>query len=126
MAHHTLPVQVAVYLLALRHPVLVARQLSTFAEFAPGPAESPCIAPTRLPSTGPRPPRHRRARPRERYTWSWLTRPPVIRWSAVCLPCLYRSGGESEPTTRDGDRWWGMPSSTPVRAWRAVTNVCFL
>jgi len=29
MAHPTLPVHVAVYLLALRHPVLVARQLST-------------------------------------------------------------------------------------------------
>jgi alkanesulfonate monooxygenase SsuD/methylene tetrahydromethanopterin reductase-like flavin-dependent oxidoreductase (luciferase family) len=36
MAHPTLPVQVAVYLLALRHPVLVARQLSTFSELAPG------------------------------------------------------------------------------------------
>jgi alkanesulfonate monooxygenase SsuD/methylene tetrahydromethanopterin reductase-like flavin-dependent oxidoreductase (luciferase family) len=36
MAHPTLPVHVAVYLLALRHPVLVARQLSTFAELAPG------------------------------------------------------------------------------------------
>lgn len=34
MAHPTLPVHVAVYLLALRHPVLVARQLST--ELAPG------------------------------------------------------------------------------------------
>jgi alkanesulfonate monooxygenase SsuD/methylene tetrahydromethanopterin reductase-like flavin-dependent oxidoreductase (luciferase family) len=36
MAHPILPVQVAVYLLALRHPVLVARQLSTFSELAPG------------------------------------------------------------------------------------------
>jgi alkanesulfonate monooxygenase SsuD/methylene tetrahydromethanopterin reductase-like flavin-dependent oxidoreductase (luciferase family) len=36
MAHPTLPVYVAVYLLALRHPVLVARQLSTFSELAPG------------------------------------------------------------------------------------------
>ncbi len=36
MAHPTLPVHVAVYLLALRHPVPVARQLSTFAELAPG------------------------------------------------------------------------------------------
>lgn len=36
MAHPTLPVHVAVCLLALRHPVLVARQLSTFAELAPG------------------------------------------------------------------------------------------
>jgi alkanesulfonate monooxygenase SsuD/methylene tetrahydromethanopterin reductase-like flavin-dependent oxidoreductase (luciferase family) len=36
MAHPTLPVHVAVYLLALRHPVLVARQLSTFSELAPG------------------------------------------------------------------------------------------
>lgn len=36
MLHPTLPVHVAVYLLALRHPVLVARQLSTIAELAPG------------------------------------------------------------------------------------------
>jgi alkanesulfonate monooxygenase SsuD/methylene tetrahydromethanopterin reductase-like flavin-dependent oxidoreductase (luciferase family) len=36
MAHPALPVHVAVYLLALRHPVPVARQLSTFAELAPG------------------------------------------------------------------------------------------
>jgi alkanesulfonate monooxygenase SsuD/methylene tetrahydromethanopterin reductase-like flavin-dependent oxidoreductase (luciferase family) len=36
MAHPTLPVHVAVYLLALRHPVLVARQLSTLSELAPG------------------------------------------------------------------------------------------
>jgi alkanesulfonate monooxygenase SsuD/methylene tetrahydromethanopterin reductase-like flavin-dependent oxidoreductase (luciferase family) len=36
MAHPSLPVHVAIYLLALRHPVLVARQLSTFAELAPG------------------------------------------------------------------------------------------
>lgn len=36
MLHPTLPVHVAVYLLALRHPVLVARQLATFAELAPG------------------------------------------------------------------------------------------
>jgi hypothetical protein len=35
-----------------------------------------------------------------------LTRPPVIRWLAVCLPCLDRSGGEAEPTPRDGKRWW--------------------
>jgi alkanesulfonate monooxygenase SsuD/methylene tetrahydromethanopterin reductase-like flavin-dependent oxidoreductase (luciferase family) len=36
VAHPTLPVHVAVYLLALRHPVLVARQLSTCSELAPG------------------------------------------------------------------------------------------
>jgi alkanesulfonate monooxygenase SsuD/methylene tetrahydromethanopterin reductase-like flavin-dependent oxidoreductase (luciferase family) len=36
MLHPTLPVHLAVYLLALRHPVLVARQLSTLAELAPG------------------------------------------------------------------------------------------
>ena len=36
MLHPTLPVHVAVYLLALRHPVLVARQLSTLSELAPG------------------------------------------------------------------------------------------
>jgi alkanesulfonate monooxygenase SsuD/methylene tetrahydromethanopterin reductase-like flavin-dependent oxidoreductase (luciferase family) len=36
MAHPTLPVHVAVYQLAMRHPVLVARQLSTFSELAPG------------------------------------------------------------------------------------------
>ena len=35
-AHPTLAVQVAVYLLPLRHPVLVARQLSTLASIAPG------------------------------------------------------------------------------------------
>lgn len=34
--HPTLPVVVAVYLLPLRHPVLVARQLATAAELAPG------------------------------------------------------------------------------------------
>lgn len=36
MLHPTLPVHVAVYQLVLRHPVPVARQLSTFAELAPG------------------------------------------------------------------------------------------
>ena len=36
MLHPTLPVHVAVYQLAMRHPVLVARQLSTFSELAPG------------------------------------------------------------------------------------------
>jgi alkanesulfonate monooxygenase SsuD/methylene tetrahydromethanopterin reductase-like flavin-dependent oxidoreductase (luciferase family) len=35
-AHPDLPVHVAVYLLPLRHPVLVARQLSTLAAVAPG------------------------------------------------------------------------------------------
>lgn len=34
--HPTLPVHTAVYLLALRHPVLVARQLSTLSLLAPG------------------------------------------------------------------------------------------
>ncbi len=36
MLHPTLPVHVGVYLLPLRHPVLVARQLADFAGFAPG------------------------------------------------------------------------------------------
>jgi alkanesulfonate monooxygenase SsuD/methylene tetrahydromethanopterin reductase-like flavin-dependent oxidoreductase (luciferase family) len=36
MAHPTLPVHLAVYQLAMRHPVLVARQLSTISELAPG------------------------------------------------------------------------------------------
>lgn len=36
MLHATLPVYVGVYLLPLRHPVPVARQLATFAERAPG------------------------------------------------------------------------------------------
>lgn len=36
MLHPTLPVYTAVYLLPLRHPVLVARQLSDFADVAPG------------------------------------------------------------------------------------------
>jgi alkanesulfonate monooxygenase SsuD/methylene tetrahydromethanopterin reductase-like flavin-dependent oxidoreductase (luciferase family) len=36
MLHPTLPVHVSVYQLVLRHPVPVARQLSTFAELAPG------------------------------------------------------------------------------------------
>jgi alkanesulfonate monooxygenase SsuD/methylene tetrahydromethanopterin reductase-like flavin-dependent oxidoreductase (luciferase family) len=36
MAHPTMPVHVAVYQLPMRHPVLVARQLSTFSELAPG------------------------------------------------------------------------------------------
>jgi alkanesulfonate monooxygenase SsuD/methylene tetrahydromethanopterin reductase-like flavin-dependent oxidoreductase (luciferase family) len=35
-AHPRLPVFTAVYLLPLRHPVLVARQLSDYASFAPG------------------------------------------------------------------------------------------
>ena len=35
-AHPDLPVHVAVYLLPLRHPVLVARQLTTLAAVAPG------------------------------------------------------------------------------------------
>jgi alkanesulfonate monooxygenase SsuD/methylene tetrahydromethanopterin reductase-like flavin-dependent oxidoreductase (luciferase family) len=35
-AHPELPVHIAVYLLPLRHPVLVARQLSTLAAVAPG------------------------------------------------------------------------------------------
>jgi alkanesulfonate monooxygenase SsuD/methylene tetrahydromethanopterin reductase-like flavin-dependent oxidoreductase (luciferase family) len=35
-AHPTLPVYTAVYLLPLRHPVLVARQLADFAMLAPG------------------------------------------------------------------------------------------
>jgi len=35
-AHPELPVHIAVYLLPLRHPVLVARQLSTLAALAPG------------------------------------------------------------------------------------------
>ena len=35
-AHPRLPVYTAVYLLPLRHPVLVARQLADFAAFAPG------------------------------------------------------------------------------------------
>ena len=34
--HPTMPVSVGVYLLPLRHPVLVARQLSTIASLAPG------------------------------------------------------------------------------------------
>ena len=34
MLHPTLPVHVGVYLLPLRHPVLVARQLADFAGFA--------------------------------------------------------------------------------------------
>ncbi len=36
MLHPALPVHVGVYLLPLRHPVLVARQLADFAAFAPG------------------------------------------------------------------------------------------
>lgn len=36
MLHPTLPIHVGVYLLPLRHPVLVARQLANFAELAPG------------------------------------------------------------------------------------------
>jgi alkanesulfonate monooxygenase SsuD/methylene tetrahydromethanopterin reductase-like flavin-dependent oxidoreductase (luciferase family) len=36
MLHPTLPVHVGVYLLPLRHPVLVARQLADFAGLAPG------------------------------------------------------------------------------------------
>jgi alkanesulfonate monooxygenase SsuD/methylene tetrahydromethanopterin reductase-like flavin-dependent oxidoreductase (luciferase family) len=35
-SHPTLPVQTAVYLLALRHPATVARQLATISEIAPG------------------------------------------------------------------------------------------
>jgi alkanesulfonate monooxygenase SsuD/methylene tetrahydromethanopterin reductase-like flavin-dependent oxidoreductase (luciferase family) len=35
-SHPTLPVQTGVYLLALRHPAVVARQLSTISEIAPG------------------------------------------------------------------------------------------
>ena len=35
-SHPTLPVQTAVYLLALRHPATVARQLATISELAPG------------------------------------------------------------------------------------------
>ncbi len=35
-SHPTLPVQTGVYLLALRHPATVARQLSTISEIAPG------------------------------------------------------------------------------------------
>jgi len=35
-SHPTLPVHIGVYLLPLRHPVLVARQLSDFARLAPG------------------------------------------------------------------------------------------
>jgi alkanesulfonate monooxygenase SsuD/methylene tetrahydromethanopterin reductase-like flavin-dependent oxidoreductase (luciferase family) len=36
MLHPSLPVHTNVYLLPLRHPVLVARQISTFASLAPG------------------------------------------------------------------------------------------
>ena len=36
MLHPTLPVHIGVYLLPLRHPVLVARQLADFAQLAPG------------------------------------------------------------------------------------------
>jgi alkanesulfonate monooxygenase SsuD/methylene tetrahydromethanopterin reductase-like flavin-dependent oxidoreductase (luciferase family) len=36
MLHPSLPVSIGVYLLALRHPVLVARQLSDFGRLAPG------------------------------------------------------------------------------------------
>jgi alkanesulfonate monooxygenase SsuD/methylene tetrahydromethanopterin reductase-like flavin-dependent oxidoreductase (luciferase family) len=36
MLHPTLPVHLGVYLLPLRHPVLVARQLADFAGLAPG------------------------------------------------------------------------------------------
>jgi alkanesulfonate monooxygenase SsuD/methylene tetrahydromethanopterin reductase-like flavin-dependent oxidoreductase (luciferase family) len=36
MLHPSLPVSIGVYLLPLRHPVLVARQLSDFGGFAPG------------------------------------------------------------------------------------------
>src|SRR3954447_18880360 len=36
MLHESLPVYIAVYLLALRHPVTVARQRATLAERAPG------------------------------------------------------------------------------------------
>jgi alkanesulfonate monooxygenase SsuD/methylene tetrahydromethanopterin reductase-like flavin-dependent oxidoreductase (luciferase family) len=36
MLHPSLPVHVGVYLLPLRHPVLVARQLADFAQLAPG------------------------------------------------------------------------------------------
>jgi alkanesulfonate monooxygenase SsuD/methylene tetrahydromethanopterin reductase-like flavin-dependent oxidoreductase (luciferase family) len=36
MLHPTLPVHLGVYLLPLRHPVLVARQLADFAQLAPG------------------------------------------------------------------------------------------
>jgi alkanesulfonate monooxygenase SsuD/methylene tetrahydromethanopterin reductase-like flavin-dependent oxidoreductase (luciferase family) len=36
MLHPALPVHVGVYLLPLRHPVLVARQLADFAQLAPG------------------------------------------------------------------------------------------
>jgi alkanesulfonate monooxygenase SsuD/methylene tetrahydromethanopterin reductase-like flavin-dependent oxidoreductase (luciferase family) len=35
-SHPTLPVQTGVYLLALRHPAVVARQLSTISDLAPG------------------------------------------------------------------------------------------
>ena len=35
-SHPTLPVQTGVYLLALRHPAVVARQLSTISDIAPG------------------------------------------------------------------------------------------
>ena len=35
MLHPTLPVHIGVYLLPLRHPVLVARQLADFAQLAP-------------------------------------------------------------------------------------------
>ena len=36
MLHPTLPVYTGVYLLPLRHPVLVARQLADIARLAPG------------------------------------------------------------------------------------------
>jgi alkanesulfonate monooxygenase SsuD/methylene tetrahydromethanopterin reductase-like flavin-dependent oxidoreductase (luciferase family) len=36
MLHPTLPIHLGVYLLPLRHPVLVARQLADFAQLAPG------------------------------------------------------------------------------------------
>jgi alkanesulfonate monooxygenase SsuD/methylene tetrahydromethanopterin reductase-like flavin-dependent oxidoreductase (luciferase family) len=36
MLHPTMPVHIGVYLLPLRHPVLVARQLADFAQLAPG------------------------------------------------------------------------------------------
>lgn len=36
MLHPTMPVHTSVYLLVLRHPVLVARQISTLASLAPG------------------------------------------------------------------------------------------
>jgi hypothetical protein len=39
-------------------------------------------------------------REREGYAWSWLTRPPGIRWLAVCLPLSVPAGEEGRADGR--------------------------